>query len=147
MVGIVVDKCLSICHPLMAGRIEMLRLSNEARKASWRDLLRDSLEPPSPLETTRRWSPVCASYLREERLQFRFLAAFQALVLLLAVGGLILLLVAIWRAISGEVVETLIVTGGAVLTGAASKYLDRQRKDAREAFAAAQDGMRKNCGL
>ena len=83
--------------------------------------------------------------MREERTQYRFMVAFQVLVLLLASGALILLLVAIWQAIDGRAIGTLVSAGGTIVTGAASTFLNTQRKDAREAFHAAQAGVGTNC--
>ena len=74
------------------------------------------------------------------------MASYQILVLALSVGTLLLLLVAIWQAVNGQLVATLVSAGGTIVTGAAAKYLNDQRTDARAAFAAAQAGVKANCG-
>lgn len=105
----------------------------------------ETMASPAVTEATVG-SAICASFRREERLQYRFMMAFQTLVLMLAVGTLILLLMAVWQAIDGRAIATLVSAGGAIVTGAAAKFLNDQRKDARLAFKAAQRGLEKhNC--
>jgi hypothetical protein len=122
------------------------KLSKHSREASWEQILESSAPGQEGLESVGGPTPICASYMREERTQYRFMIAFQVLVLLLGVGALILLLVAIWQAIDGRTIATLVSAGGTVVTGAASTFLNTQRKDARDAFHAAQAGVEAKCG-
>lgn len=122
------------------------KLTQQSGVATWEQIFRASL-PPAEVgsERTGGTTPICGSYMREERTQYRFMVAFQTLVLMLAVGTLILLLVAVWQAIDGRAIATLVSAGGTIVTGAASTFLNTQRKDARDAFHAAQAGVKANC--
>src|SRR5215204_2430116 len=95
------------------------KLSPQSSAATWEQILASSTSQGGELELAGGPSPICASYMREERTQYRFMIAFQTLVLLLAGGSLILLLVAIWQAIDGRAIGTLVSAGGTIVTGAA----------------------------
>lgn len=86
----------------------------------------------------------CASYRREERLQFRFMAFFQALMAILGALTLLLLVVAGYHVFKQDKdgVNGVLAGVGAIVGGAGTAWLSKQRQDARTAFRAAQKLLR-----
>jgi hypothetical protein len=87
----------------------------------------------------------CASFRREEKIQLAFLVVFQLLVLILAIATLALLVWALYEVAVGNSAKNLLSGVGAVVTGAGTYFLSRQRTDARVAHKAAQKGLEKHC--
>lgn len=89
----------------------------------------------------------CASYRKEERLQFRFMAFFQTLVAVLGVLTLLLLVVAAYHVFKQDkdAVDGVLAGVGAIVSGAGALFLERQRQDARDALKAAQK-LLERCG-
>ncbi len=89
-------------------------------------------------------SPVlCAALQREELLQFKFMVAFQGIILILALAVLALLLFAAWRVAAGAPYQALISGAGALVSAGAAIWFERQRADARDTHTAAQAGLEK----
>lgn len=90
---------------------------------------------------------LCASLKREEQLQYKFMAIYQVLVLILALIVLALLAFAAWRISTGEDTYQAVISGaGALISSVAARFILNQRKDAREWHTTAQAGLMKhNC--
>lgn len=87
---------------------------------------------------------VCFALRREVRLQYRFMAMYQWIVLALSVVTLGLLIAAAWSAYQGLPIAALLESAGAIVSGVASKFLLDQRKDAQKTHKAALAGLAKH---
>ncbi|MCA1712798.1 MAG: hypothetical protein LC789_14630 [Actinobacteria bacterium] len=84
----------------------------------------------------------CAAYRREQRLQFAFMAFYQALVAVLAAAALILLLLAAHQALRADAngVGAAAAAAGTIVAGAGGAFLTKQRAEGRRPLPAAAVG-------
>ena len=87
---------------------------------------------------------LCASIMREEKLQYSFMLIYQIILLILSLAVLGLLLFAAWRVGLGEAIQGVIAGAGALISGTAAAFLVKQVKDARDTHAAAQAALEKH---
>lgn len=87
---------------------------------------------------------LCASLKREELLQFQFMFIYQIIVLILTLAVLGLLLLAAWRVADGQAFQGIIAGAGAIISGAAARFVLKRLKDAQDTHAAAQVGFEKH---
>ncbi len=121
------------------------------RQLQLHELLERSLAPPAQGEAGEVlgveepvYTPICASIIREERLQYRFMVLFQSLVVLLALIALALLSVAAWSIGDEEAFQATVAGASMIVTGGAAAFFIAQRKDARDAHRAAQASLEKH---
>lgn len=86
-------------------------------------------------------SALCASLIREEALQYRFMALYQILVFVLGLLAVILLVWASWLLVDDQAFEGIVAGAGVIVTSVGAVFLQRQRADARDAHTAAQAGL------
>ena len=89
---------------------------------------------------------VCVSLRSEERMHRLFVLLYQTLVFVLALATVILLIGFLWRISKDADVAAALQAAGAVVTGVAAGWLEKQRRDARLQLRATQRAMtRNNC--
>jgi hypothetical protein len=87
---------------------------------------------------------VCVSLRSEERMQRAFVLLYQSLVFLLAVATVLLLISFIYRISKQADVTAGLQALGALVTGIAAGWLEKQRRDARLQLRATQRLLTKN---
>lgn len=107
------------------------------------------LEASAGLDTAQRaprgaGSAICAILRREVAAQYKFMLIFQSLLAMIGVFVAVAVVYAVLQAIDGNSIEALVSALAALVSGAATKFLIDQRKDAREWFEAAKAGIEKH---
>lgn len=87
---------------------------------------------------------VCVSLRSEARMHQWFVLLYQTLIFVLALATVILLIGFLWRISKEADVAAGLQAAGAVVTGVAAGWVEKQRRDARLALSAAQRAMQRN---
>lgn len=87
---------------------------------------------------------VCVSLRSEARMHHWFVLLYQALVFVLALATVILLIGFLWRISKEADVGAGLQAAGAVVTGVAAGWIEKQRRDARLQLRAATRAMERN---
>jgi hypothetical protein len=82
-------------------------------------------------------SPFCAAIIREQRLQYRFMVLYQSLVAFMAVLCVALIAIAAVLLTQSLPFAGVVSGAGSIASGVFGGWLERQRKDARDANKAA----------
>jgi hypothetical protein len=87
---------------------------------------------------------VCVSLRTEARMHQWFVLLYQTLVFVLALATVLLLIGSLWRVWKDADVAAALQAAGAVVTGVAAGWVEKQRRDARVQLRAAHRAMTNN---